>query len=393
MSAQKVTCKNKNGEAKNSWACIFRLKLPDGQVSKISKQGFKTKKEAELWERAERERITLSLSTPTASNLTIEKLCQRWLSSAKNGSGERPPVEHMTWKDYDLSVRVHIAPRIGNQFLVEFDAPAAVIFRKQLLNEVSRAKAQRILKHLRQALNFAVESGYILANPTLAVKIARSVREKAQPKIPTRTEMQSIVAELICRAEDKSEKWTKFATLFIVLRGTGLRISEARGLSWDAVNLDDAVLEVRQRIDQNGKMGPVKSAASKRIVVLDRYQIEWLRRWQPLCPKGEFNLVFPNGMGKPMAYSNLFQQLLKPVCQKLGLVTAKGTPLFSFHAARHYRVSELIASGANVREIMGEVGHASSALTLDLYGHLFPEDLARRRERAEKISGNLSGLC
>ena len=41
---------------------------------------------------------------------------------------------------------------------------------------------------------------------------------------------------------------------------------------------------------------------------------------------------------------------------------------------------------------MEEIGHATSAMTLDTYGHLFPEDLAKRREQArlidEKIGQN-----
>ena len=40
--------------------------------------------------------------------------------------------------------------------LARLSAPDVAAFRKQLLEEVTREKAQRVLKHLRQALNFAV---------------------------------------------------------------------------------------------------------------------------------------------------------------------------------------------------------------------------------------------
>ncbi len=195
-----------------------------------------------------------------------------------------------------------------------------------------------------------------------------------------------LLDELGRRAERLPGEWAGFATLFFLLQGTGLRISEARGLVWDAVDLDQKVLEVRQRADAKSHLGRVKSRAAYRIVVLDGKTAAWLTRWRPHCPKGELGLVFPNQRGRPESYQNLYHRRWKPLCGDLGLLDAAGTPLFAFHSARHYRVSELIHVGANVREIMGEIGHASSALTLDRYGHLFPEELSLRRERAERIA-------
>jgi len=47
---------------------------------------------------------------------------------------------------------------------------------------------------------------------------------------------------------------------------TGLRASELRGLTWDAVDLDRRVLTVRQRADRWGTIGSPKLDAGKREV-------------------------------------------------------------------------------------------------------------------------------
>jgi integrase len=393
MATHKVTWKTASQETRTTWAVTFRQTFPSGTIRKVYKQGFKTKKDAEAWERIKRDQLARALSAPKGSQITMAQLCEQWLNSSLKGLGEHPPIERTAWKDYDVSVRLHISPRIGDLRLKTFDAPAAVAFRKRLLDEVTRAKAQRVLKHLRQALNFAVVAGYIPANPTVAVKIVRGTREQAEPKIPSRTEMQMIVRELVARADAKPQTWTRFTAMFILLQGSGLRMSEARGLAWRNVDLSERTLKVTQRLDNLNVMGAVKSAASNRVVTLDTFQVVWLKRWKPLCAAGELDLVFPNQQGRPENYSNLHARFWKPLLVHLKLIDENGTAHFSFHSARHYRVSELIASGANVREVMGAVGHASSALTLDRYGHLFPEDLNKQRERDEKINQNLSRYC
>lgn len=46
---------------------------------------------------------------------------------------------------------------------------------------------------------------------------------------------------------------------------------------------------------------------------------------------------------------------------------------FRFHDLRHTCVSLLIAAGANPKEIQQRMGHSSIQITMDLYGHLFPD--------------------
>lgn len=45
------------------------------------------------------------------------------------------------------------------------------------------------------------------------------------------------------------------------------------------------------------------------------------------------------------------------------------------HALRHTAASLAIASGANIKAAQQMLGHNSATMTLDLYGHLFPDQL------------------
>jgi integrase len=45
------------------------------------------------------------------------------------------------------------------------------------------------------------------------------------------------------------------------------------------------------------------------------------------------------------------------------------------HALRHTAASLAIAAGADVKVVQQMLGHKSATMTLDLYGHLFPDRL------------------
>lgn len=45
------------------------------------------------------------------------------------------------------------------------------------------------------------------------------------------------------------------------------------------------------------------------------------------------------------------------------------------HGLRHTAASLAISAGANIKVVQKMLGHKTATLTLDLYGHLFPDDL------------------
>lgn len=53
-----------------------------------------------------------------------------------------------------------------------------------------------------------------------------------------------------------------------------------------------------------------------------------------------------------------------------------GVPLdLTYHDLRHTAASLMVRSGANVKAVQTQLGHASAAMTLDVYADLFDDDL------------------
>ena len=67
--------------------------------------------------------------------------------------------------------------------------------------------------------------------------------------------------------------------------------------------------------------------------------------------------------------TNFRPRSFDPAAEKAGLIGL--TP----HELRHTAASLAIAAGANVKAVQQMLGHASAAMTLDIYAGLFADDL------------------
>ena len=68
--------------------------------------------------------------------------------------------------------------------------------------------------------------------------------------------------------------------------------------------------------------------------------------------------------------------------------TDKKFPRVTVHELRHTAASLMIASGANVKT--AQLGHKTATMTLDQYGHLFPDDFD---DVADKMDDLVSGCA
>src|SRR5262249_19247149 len=77
-------------------------------------------------------------------------------------------------------------------------------------------------------------------------------------------------------------------------------------------------------------------------------------------------LVFGNASGHPLAHSSFQSHHFKNAQLTAGVRCR-------FHDLRHTSVALAIADGAHPKAIQVRMGHSSITVTLDRYGHLFPE--------------------
>lgn len=135
---------------------------------------------------------------------------------------------------------------------------------------------------------------------------------------------------------------------------TGARIGEACALTWDAVDLETSIVEIRG----------TKTDAAVRTVKLPGWCIDMLKYRQQFNESGQrvssLNLVFPTSTGTLRDPSNV-QKRLKEAFARAGF---EG---ITSHAMRKTAATLLDQAGLSAREIADQLGHARPSVTQDVY--------------------------
>jgi integrase len=104
-----------------------------------------------------------------------------------------------------------------------------------------------------------------------------------------------------------------FATLFLFLYATGLRIGECAGLRWS--DLLAGALHVRRR-DYGAKLDSVKTRGSSRVLPIP-FELEL--RLLTLRETDADGYIFQARNGSPLNPGNWLQREIRPVATKLGI--------------------------------------------------------------------------
>jgi integrase len=233
---------------------------------------------------------------------------------------------------------------------------------------------------LRRAFSDAVRHALIATNPADAADPPS--RRASQARVfPTWTpeELRHFLEAV------QNDPW--YAALHLAAC-TGLRRSELLGLRWSDLDLENGELQVIQTVVQavwEPEVSEPKTRSSRRRVALDRRTVVVLRqhhRQAEAKARGRgvvvepTALVFPSrsgGLANPGLFSDHFQRL----------VARTGMRRIRLHDLRHTHATHSLQAGIHPKIVCERLGHASVAMTLDLYSHCMP---TLQREAAEVVA-------
>ncbi len=198
--------------------------------------------------------------------------------------------------------------------------------------------------------------------------VLRCSATRARVKLPSRPTVEvkpPTPAEVAALADGVAPRQR---SLIVLLAGTGLRISEALGLQVGDVDFLRGSLRVeRQRDSRAEGFIPPKTRSSARTVPLGRVVVDELAAHLAAYGPAPDGSIFTDESGRPLTYT-----AWKSVWRAAGTT-------YKTHDLRHYAASALIAGGASVKQVQMILGHASAAVTLGVYAHLWPGDDDRAR--------------
>lgn len=285
-----------------------------------------------------------------------------------------PELRPTSYSGYEVMVRRHIKPVLGGQYLVGL-SPAdvrrllATLRTKETTGHGGgpRTLSPRMVQFahavLRNALSNAVREELVGRNVAKMVKTSNPEYEVGGGLDP--------VAARALLARIKGDRLYALYLCAIVL---GLRRGELLGLTWDAVDLDEGRLWVRQTlawVDGRQRIQPPKTRASRRLIPLpgvveaalrahrqrqDGEQAAAGERWS------DSGFVFTTRRGEPMSPYSLTNYWHD-------LRARAGVPTLRFHDLRHTAVSLLPALGVPPHVVREIAGHSDIKVTMTVYAH------------------------
>jgi integrase len=360
------TVHNSDGTSHTEHSAIYgkgsrwRARYVDDQGREHAK-GFARKSDAQNWlNKQVSDQLTGTWTDPALSGVTFGVIAERWLSTKANRApktiaGYRSLMDTVVlikWKDVPLRDLRYDDLQV---WITSLSVDGSTRFEGKGL---SASRVRQAHQLVGAVLKFAVRARHLPANPADGIDL---------PRLPE-SEQRYLTHEQLHRVAVASGR---LRTLVLVLGYCGLRFGEAAALRVGDIDIDNRRIWVRRSAthvrNQGIVEGPTKNHTNRAVPVpgflarLLKTEIEG---------RDDSALVFPSARGGGFLTPG---QARYAFTKATGAVD--GCAGVRLHDLRHSCASLAISAGANVKVVQRLLGHKTAVLTLDRYGHLFPDDL------------------
>jgi integrase len=318
------------------------------------------------------ERARSGGSLRARSRETIGEWVEYWLEHEK-----RPSLAASTYAVYEVAWRVHAKPLIGKTRLDKFSADDVSRTYKSLRDkDIGGRTLQVVAKVMRAAFDAAIrQEKYSRANPWRSVSTPSHKTKEA--RVLTADEARRFTA---------AARTDRFEGVWLLGLFGGLRLGECLGLRWEDVNLKSGEIRIRQQASEvYGRIdiAPLKTKSSRRNLVVTGVALKALRRRQDVAAaEGHGSaFVFTTPKGALLDRNSIRRSHFAEVCKRAEIVGLRP------HDLRHSMTSHAIAAGLSPIVVAQRLGHGSTRMTLDRYGHALPGQQVEAAAALEKQLG------
>ncbi len=292
---------------------------------------------------------------PADTRVTVGDFARKYLEELKGMQ-----ISQLTREQYKVLFEKHIFPaKLAKVPLEELDDGHIKIWVGELLEKklsngkkLQASTVNKIIARLRTMVTVAWKRGDIprAINP---MELVENVRMKGREPNPfTRDELLALLS--LCQGQQRA--------LYVTLALTGLRPSEALGLSHENLDFKGGVIRVRQQLREDGSVDEtLKTERSRRDVKMFepvRAALTGLARQNRLRSK----FVFANSRGGPLNERTQGDNPWRRAIRRAGL---EYRPLYTL---RHTYTSLMLSAGKPAQWVAHQLGHVGIKKIDEVYG-------------------------
>ena len=346
-------------EKTNTWRVIYRYMDWTGERKQSQKRGFKTKREAQIWEREQLNKATADL------DMTFDSFVEQYTADMQTR------IKENTWATKEHIIRTKIIPYFGKQKMSNITAQQIITWQNELMNykdengkSLSPVYLKTINNQLSAIFNHAVKYYNLRENPC---KKAGSMGKKKNREMLFWTK-----EEYLKFAEVMMDKPLSFYA-FEMLYWCGIREGELLALTpadFDFEKCTVSITKSYQRLNGQDLITTPKTEKSNRVIKMPQFLADEMQDYLK-----QLYGIESNDRMFTVTKSYLHREMDRGAKEA-------GVKRIRIHDIRHSAVSLLIDMGFSATAIADRVGHESIDITYN-YAHLFP---SKQTEMAEKLN-------
>lgn len=381
-----------------SWKLVATDKVPEGKRCELSLREM---------EKQIRRDLEDGISTHTANSITLNELFDTYMSTKELKQSTRTNYMYM-YKNYVSNV-------IGKRRIGSIKySDIKKFYNSLILEKKFKPNSMEIINTiLHPVFTMAVRDGYIRTNPSDGVmaEIKKSHNWEKPKRHALTEEQQALFIDFL--AESKTyNHWLPLMTVFL---GTGCRVGELIGLTWDDCDFTEGIITINHNLvyrqQDSGKcemhITTPKTESGKRIVpmfeavrkaLLQEKKEQMRNGFNSTIIDGYSGFVFTNRCGyvhNPQTINRAIKRIYT-ACNEQEIERAKKEhrqpiliPHFSVHNLRHTFCTRFCENETDLKIIQEIMGHSDITTTMNIYNEATKE---RKQESFARLEGKIK-IC
>lgn len=333
---------------------------------------------------------------------TLNEWFSKWLTIYKCSIRETTLNNYRSyWKWYVEG------SKLGNTKLSKLNRTMIIQFYNYLCNEkhLSGGTIRYINSLIFGSLEDARLERLLPDNPAEGVLAKIKVSGNKQREALTLQEQEKFINYIA-----NSNIYNVYLPLISFLLGTGCRIGEALGMTWDNIDFTKGLIYVNHTISYRAIDGvhkfyitePKTSSGCREIPMLEDVRKQLIKQQEyqsyfhipnDISVDGYSNFVFTTSTGRPYtqeSVNRVIRNVIKEINVNEELQAQKEDrspiilPRFSAHTLRHTFCTRFCENESNVKVIQQVMGHSRIDVTLGIYAHA-------TQDKVGEVMNNLNG--
>ena len=381
-----------------SWKLVATDKVPEGKRCELSLREM---------EKQIRRDLEDGISTHTANSITLNELFDTYMSTKE--------LKQSTRTNYMYMYKNYVSDVIGKRRIGSIKySDIKKFYNSLILEKKFKPNSMEIINTiLHPVFTMAVRDGYIRVNPSDGVmaEIKKSHNWEKPKRHALTEEQQAKFIDFVANSETYNH-WLPLLTVFL---GTGCRVGEIIGLTWDDCNFAEGIISInhnliyRQQDDGKCEMHITtpKTESGKRIVpmfeavrkaLLQEKKQQMKQGFNSTIIDGYSGFIFTNRCGyvhNPQTINRAIKRIYT-ACNEQEVEQAKKEhrqpvliPHFSVHNLRHTFCTRFCENETDLKIIQEIMGHSDITTTMNIYNEATKE---RKQESFARLEGKIK-IC